>query len=172
MKRTLTALSIICMVVIVISLPMLAVHAAPAIQDAPPTVDWSGLVMKILAYAIPLLVASLTAWAVASARYWWGKLAIERPDIMDLITQAAAYATPIVEQLRKNGTIPDITTAKRKAVELARVWLIMKGVNAQTQEKYLRMIEDAIEGAVHELGKGKETTVITLDSIFNPPQGK
>jgi hypothetical protein len=163
LQRTFNILTVLCLVIVFASLPAIAAHAAPAIQETQPAFDWGLTIEQILSVAIPILATALTAWAAASARYWWGRLAIERPDVMDLITQAALYATPIIEQLKKSGVILDNQTAKLKAMQLAREWLSIKGVNAQQQEMYLKFIDLAIEGAVHALSSG--TTTVTLTPV-------
>jgi len=104
-------LFVFCALVILVSAPTLTAHAAPALQEAPP-VDWNAILYQVLSYAVPILVMALVAQAVAGGRYWWGRLEIERPDIVTLLDQAAHYAAPVVEQLKKNGTIPDNATAK------------------------------------------------------------
>jgi len=159
-NKILYMLAAICLVVIAFSLPTFAAHAAPALQETPPAVDWAEVVNKILAFSLPILVTAFFGWLAAEIRYLLAKTKAERPDIMDLLNQAAFYAAPIIEQLKKSGVIPDNSTAKLKAMQLAREWLIHKGMNAQAQEKYLDMLDMAIEGAVHALSVG--TTTVTL----------
>jgi hypothetical protein len=111
-------------------------------------------------FVIPLLGAALAAQALASSRYWWGRLTAERPDIVDLIQLAAKFVVPVIEQLRKNGTIPDIETAKKEAMKQAMAWLAAKGFDVYKIEPYLELLDAAIEGEVHKFGESTTTVVV------------
>jgi hypothetical protein len=154
LKRLFNTLFVICLLVIVISVPMVSVHAAPVFQDsAPVDVDWNQVVFQIAAFAIPILVAALTAQAGVSIRYGLQKLKLERPDIADMIQRAAVFAVPVVEQLRKMGVIPDWKTAKEEAMRIGMAFLTQKGFDVYQIEPYLQLLDQAIEGEVAKLPK-------------------
>jgi hypothetical protein len=157
---------VVCLAFILASAPLMTAHAATVINagigDQPP-VDWNQVLSQILTAIIPILGAALTAQAIANFRYWNNRLKVERPDLMDAFERAAAYAVPIVEQLKKTGVIPDNKEALEEAKKLAEGWLEVTGWNLNMIVPYLDLLEKSIEGQVNRMNENK--TTVTLSPI-------
>ena len=69
--------------------------------------DWPTVSAGIVNAVLPILLPALTAWVLVMIANAWKDLQAKRPDIVSAIQDAARWAVPVVDQLKKLGLIPD-----------------------------------------------------------------
>ena len=106
-------------------------------------------IVAVLQVVFPAALAAAATWFVASVTRIFAEIKATRPDLSEQIDTAVKYAVMVVEQMKKNGTIPDNATAKKYAEDAAIRYLTSIGV--KNAEKYVELISDGIEYAVYLL---------------------
>ena len=111
--------------------------------------DWSAVSMTIVNAVMPILLPALTAWVLVMLASAWKDLQAKRPDIVAIIQDAARWAVPVVEQLKKSGFIPSNEAALKKATELVESYLRIYNIDIDL-DPYAELIYHSIEKAVAE----------------------
>lgn len=121
--------------------------------------DWYEIGTRVLEAVLPLLAVSVTGLVLSLINKTWAEIRAARPQLADQIDEAAHWVIPVVEQLKKNGTLPDNQAAKAYAVDAVSKYLVAIGF-AGDIARVERVISDSIEGA---LGKANEFRLIVKE---------
>lgn len=104
---------------------------------------WKVFANNLLMAFAPVLAGLLAALIISWVRLLWARVAAEKPQLAEVLHQAATLAVMAAEQSGMSGYVAD---KKRYAIDYLQNYLISQGWGAINIE----LIEGAIEAAVLE----------------------